>query len=66
MTGIIIGQVGLGRAQGDEKQYKYHLLATSRTSTMHKELNEVGMEGYILKGRPLQKPCSGDLGWYRY
>jgi hypothetical protein len=46
MIGIIIGQVGLGHAQGDEKQYKYHLLATSRTSTMEKELNEMAHEGF--------------------
>ena len=47
--------------------YTYKLLATSKTSTMHKELNKVGAEGYILKGlRPLRKPCLGGLSWYRY
>ncbi len=46
MIGIIIGQVGLGHAQGDEEQYEYHVLATSRTSTMEKELNEMAHEGF--------------------
>ena len=46
MIGIIIGEVGLGHAQGDEEQYEYHVLAPSRTSTMEKELNEMAHEGF--------------------
>lgn len=37
----------------------YKLLATSKTSTMHKELNEVGMAGYILKGLTVAKTMFG-------
>lgn len=39
--------------------YTYKLLATSRTSTMHKELNEVGMAGYIIKGLTVAKTMFG-------
>ena len=39
--------------------YTYKLLATSKTSTMHKELNKVGVEGYILKGLTVAKTMFG-------
>ena len=33
-----------------KKRYEYKLLATSKTSTMQKEMNEAGAEGYIFVG----------------
>lgn len=36
--------------RADIKRYEYKLLATSKTSTMQKELNQVGAEGYRFVG----------------
>jgi hypothetical protein len=40
--------VFLSREGTPESQYKYKLLATTRTGTMNKELNEIADEGYRL------------------
>lgn len=39
--------------------YSYKLLATYKTSTMNKELNEVGTEGYVMKGLTVAKTMFG-------
>jgi len=41
------------------KRYEYQLLATSKTSTMQKELNEAGAEGYLLQGVTVAKTAFG-------
>ena len=38
----------LERSEDGTEPYEYRLLATTRTSTMHKELNEAGSEGFRL------------------
>ena len=39
--------------------YEYRLLATKKTSTMQKELNEAGMEGFMLVGLTVSKTSFG-------
>ena len=41
------------------RQSSYRLLATSRTSTMRKELNELGQLGYALVGLTIGKTAFG-------
>jgi hypothetical protein len=40
-------------------QYEYKLLATSKTSTMQKEMNEVGSSGYVYLGITVAKTLFG-------
>jgi hypothetical protein len=48
------------RAQSSEKErYAYKLLATSKTSTMQKELQEAGDAGYEYKGQTVYKSTFG-------
>jgi hypothetical protein len=42
-----------------ERQASYRLLATARTSTMQKELQEAGKEGYALLGLTIGKTAFG-------
>jgi hypothetical protein len=45
---------------GDVKgQYRYHLLATSRTSTMQKEMNDAAADGYDYVGQTVFKSLFG-------
>jgi hypothetical protein len=41
------------------KRYDYRLLATSKTSTMQKELAPAGAEGYMLAGLTVAKTAFG-------
>ncbi len=45
--------------QAPSKQYIYKLLATKRTKTMNKELNQVGSEGFQLVGLTVSKTAFG-------
>ena len=45
--------------QAPSKQYIYKLLATKRTKTMSKELNQVGSEGYQLVGLTVSETAFG-------
>jgi hypothetical protein len=38
------------RAPGTQVRYEYRLLATHRTSTLHRELNQAADDGFVLKG----------------
>jgi hypothetical protein len=49
----------LERPGGDAKRVEYKLLATNRTSTMEKELKEVGTAGYRLVGLTVAKTAFG-------
>jgi len=50
----------MGRAGGDSKQqYKYLLLATQKTSTMQKELQAAGDEGFEYKGQTVFETAFG-------
>lgn len=50
----------LSRPAGDKSgQYRYMLLATNKTSTMEKELNEVGREGYAFVGHTVFETLFG-------
>lgn len=49
----------LERPAGDVKRIEYRLLATNRTSTMEKELQEVGNAGYKLLGLTVGKTAFG-------
>lgn len=40
----------LNRDRQDTQKYEYRLLATSKTSTMQKELTEAGAEGFVFVG----------------
>lgn len=40
-------------------QYRYHLLATSRTSTMQKEMNDAAVDGYDYVGQTVFKSTFG-------
>jgi hypothetical protein len=42
-----------------ERQASYKLLATTRTSTMQKELQEAGKQGYVLLGLTVGKTAFG-------
>jgi hypothetical protein len=42
------------------QRYEYKLLATSRTSTMEKELKEAGSEGYEFLGMSVGKTIAGN------
>lgn len=42
--------VVLERTPGTAKRYEYRLLATQRTSTLEKEINEAGRAGFVLTG----------------
>jgi len=44
---------------GKPGEFGYRLLATSRTSTMHKEMQEAGDAGYEYRGEPCSRACSG-------
>ena len=44
--GIVITE----REINSGKRYEYRLLATHRTSTLERELNEAGKDGFVLKG----------------
>ena len=48
LIGILLALVGLTGVLGaaDIEKYDYRLLATTKTSTMEKELNEAGDAGY--------------------
>lgn len=41
------------------RRYSYRLLATSKTSTMQKELLEAGAQGYLLQGLTVAKTAFG-------
>ena len=45
--------------QAQSKRYVYKLLATKRTKTMNKELNQVGSEGFQLAGLTVSKTAFG-------
>ena len=45
--------------QAPRKQYTYKLLATKRTKTMSKELNQVGSEGFQLVGLTVSETAFG-------
>ena len=50
----------MGKARGDAKQrFKYLLLATQKTGTMQKELQEAGEEGFEYKGQTVFKSTFG-------
>jgi hypothetical protein len=47
------------RRPGDPRRYQYRLLATSRTSTMQKEMQEAGDAGYEYRGQTVFKTSFG-------
>jgi len=49
----------LERSAGAETSYEYKLLATARTSTMQKELNEAGRAGFALCGMTVAETAFG-------
>lgn len=49
----------LERSDNAKTAYKYKLLATSRTSTMGKELNEAGREGFVFCGVTVAETAFG-------
>jgi hypothetical protein len=49
----------LERQDGSKTAYEYKLLATNRTSTMQKELNEVGRDGFLLCGITVAETAFG-------
>jgi len=49
----------LERSAGAETAYEYKLLATARTSTMHKELNEAGRAGFVFCGMTVAETAFG-------
>ena len=53
---IVILQREIG---GPHKTYLYKLLATTRTNTMQKELNQAGEEGFELMGLTVSKTAFG-------
>jgi len=42
--------LSFSNARAAEDRYEYKLLATTRTSTTHKELNEAGRAGFVFCG----------------
>lgn len=46
---------------GDEKRFEYVLLATSKTSTMQKELRAAGEKGYVYAGQSVAETVWGAL-----
>jgi hypothetical protein len=46
----VVAILELDNAQKDRRQYEYHLLATTKTSTMQKELLEAGAAGFEFVG----------------
>jgi hypothetical protein len=67
--GVMGGETAFGGAEvvtvmvrqpGEKKgRFSYHLLATSKTSTMQKELQEAGDEGYEYKGQTVFESAFG-------
>ena len=49
----------LERSEGDSSPWSYRLLATNKTSTMDKELQQAGQDGYLLKGLSVGKTALG-------
>lgn len=49
----------LERSDSAKTTYEYKLLATSRTSTMQKELNEVGRDGFVFCGMTVAETAFG-------
>jgi hypothetical protein len=49
----------LERQEGSKTAYEYKLLATNRTSTMEKELNEVGRNGFLICGMTVAETAFG-------
>ena len=49
----------MARRPGDARRYQYRLLATSRTSTMQKEMQEAGDAGYEYRGQTVFKTTFG-------
>lgn len=49
----------MGDAQPDAVRYEYKLLATSRTSTMQKELQEAAEQGYVATGMTVGETAMG-------
>ena len=47
------------RAAGDTTRFNYRLLATSRTSTMQKEMQEAGDAGFEYRGQTIFKTALG-------
>ena len=47
------------RQQGEKKRFAYQLLATTKTSTMQKELQAAGDEGYEYKGQTVFESAFG-------
>jgi len=66
-AGVMGGETSFGGAEvvvvmvkdGKPGEFGYRLLATSRTSTMHKEMQEAGDAGYEYRGEPCSRACSG-------
>jgi len=48
----------LEKAAGDTNTYSYRLLATSKTSTLQKELQEAATRASTRSGKPSSKACS--------
>jgi len=49
----------LERSEGAKTAYEYKLLATARTSTMQKELNEAGRAGFVFCGMTVAETAFG-------
>lgn len=47
------------RSGGTEIKYQYRLLAAKKTSTMQKELNQIGVEGFFIKGQTIYDSAFG-------
>jgi hypothetical protein len=51
--------VVLERQEGEMATYEYRLLATARTSTMQKEMNEAGRAGFLFCGVTVAETAFG-------
>ena len=49
----------LGRTDGNRPRYQYKLVATNKTSTMQRELQEAGDQGYTVIGMTVAKTLVG-------
>jgi hypothetical protein len=49
----------LERSEGERATYEYRLLATTRTSTMQKELSEAGRAGFVFCGMTVAETAFG-------
>ena len=50
ISATLLAVVTLGSAEDSISKYGYRILATNRTSTMEKEMNDAAQDGYVFAG----------------